>query len=103
MSPRHRRKLIPEPRPREKKSRFLLVKPLEGPAGAFLPQVRVELLEDSQAMVDGCRGIVEYSEERVRLSAGRFILKFTGEGLRLRSLTDTGVIVEGSILSLEYC
>ena len=78
------------------------MKPLEEPANAFLPPVRVELLGNRQAIVDGCRGIIEYSDSCIRLSTDRLILKFTGTGLTIKSLSDSGVIVEGTVLALEY-
>ena len=75
---------------------------LEEPAAAFLSQGRVELLGNRQAVVEGCRGIIEYSDSCIRLSTPRLILKFTGTGLEIKALTDTSAIVEGTILSVEY-
>ena len=75
---------------------------LEEPAAAFLSQVRGELLGNRQAVVEGCRGIIEYSDSCIRLSTPRLILKFTGTGLEIKALTDTSAIVEGTILSVEY-
>lgn len=83
------------------KKPFLLTKSLEEPA-AFLTEARVELLGNRQAVVDGCKGIIEYSDTCIRLSVPRLILKFTGTGLEIRALTDSSAIVEGTILSLEY-
>lgn len=99
---RHKHKKMSTPVRPGKKSRFLLLKPLEEPATAFLPPVRVELLGNRQAIVDGCRGIIEYSDTCIRLSTDRLILKFTGAEMEIKSLTDTSVIVEGNILGLEY-
>ena len=99
---RHKHKKISTPVRPGKKNRFLLLGPLEEPATAFLPPVRVELLGNHQAIVDGCRGIIEYSDTCIRLSTDRLILKFTGAEMEIKSLTDTSVIVEGSILELEY-
>lgn len=89
-------------RPAAAKKPFLLTKGLEEPATAFLAQGRVELLGNRQAMVDGCKGIIEYSDSCIRLSTARLILKFTGVGLEIKALTDTSAIVEGTILSVEY-
>ena len=69
---------------------------------AFLSPVRVELLGNRQAVVDGCRGIIEYSDTCIRLSAQGLILKFTGTGLEIRAFTDSEAIVAGTILGLEY-
>ena len=69
---------------------------------AFLSPVRVELLGNRQAVVDGCRGIIEYSDTCIRLSAQGLILKFTGTGLEIRAFTHSEAIVAGTILGLEY-
>ena len=49
-----------------------------------------------------CRGIIEYSDTCIRLSAQGLILKFTGTGLEIRAFTDSEAIVAGTILGLEY-
>ena len=79
----------PEKQPEGKRQKFLLVKELEEPTVAFLAPVRVELLGNRQAVVDGCRGIIEYSDSCIRLSAQGLILKFTGTG------TGEGQTLEG--------
>ena len=52
--------------------------------------------------MDGCRGIIEYSDTCIRLSAQGLILRFTGTGLEIRAFTDSEAIVAGTILGLEY-
>ena len=100
----HTRKggIPPKPAKTGKVGKFLLMGSPEEAAAAYVPSVRIELLSNRQAVVDGCRGIIEYSDSCIRLSTDRMILKFTGTGLEIKSLTDSGVIVEGTILSLEY-
>ena len=75
---------------------------LEQSAVAFLPGVRVELLSNRQAIIDGCRGIIEYSDTLIRLSSEKLILKFTGTDLEIKLLSQQNMIIEGTILSLEY-
>lgn len=91
-----------EKRPENKRQKFLLVKELEEPSVAFLPPVRVELLGNRQAVVDGCRGIIEYSDSCIRLSAQGLILKFSGTGLEIKAFTESEAIVGGTILGLEF-
>lgn len=69
---------------------------------ALLPSVRVELLSNRQAVVEGCRGIVEYGPECIRLSADKLILRFTGSRLEIRCFTPESITVEGLIASLTY-
>lgn len=92
----------PARQPGKGRQKFLLAGGLEEPATAFLPPVRVELLGNRQAVVDGCRGIIEYSDTCIRLSAQGLILKFTGTGLEIKAFTENEAIVGGTILGLEY-
>ncbi len=68
----------------------------------LLPPMRVELLSDREAVVDGCRGILEYSECCIRLCAGALTVRFTGEGLTMRNFGASGAVVEGKIRSVEF-
>ena len=72
-----------------------------GSASALLPALRVELLENRQAVVDGCRGILESSDRCIRLSGGKLILRFTGSGMDLRAFREGSAIVSGRIASVE--
>ncbi|MEG0854252.1 MAG: YabP/YqfC family sporulation protein [Angelakisella sp.] len=69
---------------------------------ALVPQLRVELLQNRQAVVDGCKGVLEYSDSCIRLSSDRLILRFTGKGLLLRTFNSTSAIVEGQIATVEF-
>ena len=71
-------------------------------AADLLPPMRVELLSDREAVVDGCRGILEYSECCIRLCAGALTVRFTGEGLTMRNFGASGAVVEGKIRSVEF-
>ena len=68
----------------------------------LLPPMRVELLSDRQAVVDGCRGILEYNECCIRLCTGAVTVRFTGEGLQMRNFGSLGAVVEGRIRSVEF-
>lgn len=71
-------------------------------AAAMVPRLRVELLENRQAVVEGCKGVLEYSEDCIRLSSDRTILRFTGTDLALKTFSGGSAIVEGRISGLEF-
>lgn len=62
----------------------------------------VELSGNRRAVVDGCDGIVDYSEEVVLLRAGKLFLRMEGRGLRLKRLTEDSAVVEGFLTRVEY-
>lgn len=69
---------------------------------AFLPETHLELLDNSQAVVEGCKGVLAYSDELVRLACGRRILSFLGAGLQVRCLSASTAVVTGTILEIRY-
>ena len=52
--------------------------------------------------VEGCKGILEYDEDIIRLNLGKFILRLTGRDLSLCTLTEDTAVVEGYLLSIEF-
>lgn len=74
----------------------------ELPTGTLSSAARIELLGNRRAVVDGCQGIVEYSDDLIRMQTGSGMLRFSGSLLTISCLTEDSAIIEGNILSLEY-
>lgn len=70
-------------------------------AGA-VPSLRTELLENRQAIIDGSKSILEYSDTCIRISSGRLIIKFSGTDLYMRSMNGSSSIIEGKITLIEF-
>ena len=75
---------------------------LELPAGTLGGGARIELLADREATIDGCRGILSYSDEAVRLNVGNGSVTFFGRDLTLKALTDREAILGGHIHRVEF-
>ena len=75
---------------------------LELPPDVIAGSMRIELSGNREAVVDGCRGVLEYSRESIRLSCGEMKVCFTGRGLELRNLRRDCAIVDGYILSVAF-
>lgn len=63
----------------------------------------VELTGNHEAMVDGCKGIVEYSENTIRVNIEQGQLKFVGRDLQIVCMTEDSMVIRGFIMGLEYC
>ena len=63
---------------------------------------RMELGGRREATVDGCGGVLEYTETVVRIRYGRGVVKFSGERLRLHSLAAKSLILSGEIQKIEF-
>ena len=77
-------------------------KALELPVGSLSSAARIELSGNRRAVVEGCRGLVEYGDELIRLNTESGIVRFMGRGLSMSCMTEDSAVIEGLLLSVEY-
>ena len=63
---------------------------------------KIEINSDKEAVVYGCRGILEYSPERIRLITSKMTIRFCGFDLVITSMDRAAVVVCGKIISIEF-
>ncbi len=61
-----------------------------------------EFHSNRSAVVEGCRGILEYDDKLIRVSAGQMNLRFEGRNLEVVSMSPDAIAIEGFILSLSF-
>ena len=64
--------------------------------------VRTEICGNRNAVIDGCVGVIDYTDSLVCVKAGRLKISVVGRDLRLTVLTDCTAVVEGYIAKVEY-
>lgn len=79
-----------------------LTQELEIPQAALRGVSHMELSGNREAIVEGCKGVVEYDEGVIRLNLGKHIVRFTGTELSIRTLTLEQAIITGNILSIDF-
>ena len=70
-----------------------------------LPDVTLPMIRacgNREICIDGCRGILEYSEDRIRLNAGRIVIILTGNRLELTVYSEIETVICGQIFSVEF-
>lgn len=75
---------------------------LELPSGALSGAARIELSGNRRAVVEGCRGILEYEDGIIRLNTTSGVIRFIGRDLSMNCLSEDSAVVTGFILSVEY-
>ena len=75
---------------------------LELPAGTLSGTARIELSGNTRAVVEGCKGILEYEDDVIRLNTASGIIRFMGQNLGMNCLNEDSAVVEGKILSVEF-
>ena len=63
---------------------------------------RIELMGKSNVNVENFRGILDYSENSIKINTTVGIIKLTGAELFIESITDEGIMVKGNIESIAF-
>ena len=80
----------------ERASRLLDV---PGDVLAGLP--RLELIGDGELRMEPHRGSLAYGPEEIHISAGTLLVMVKGEGLELRAMNPTQLLITGRITAVE--
>lgn len=68
----------------------------------FCEKPNIEITDNTSAIVEGCKGVVEYSETVIRISLGSYTVAFVGRGMNLKCISPTSLVVEGFFLNIEF-
>lgn len=63
---------------------------------------KIEFDSNKRMWVENYRGIVEYSDDLVRINTADFILVIKGNSFVISSITLDDLCIEGNIASVEY-
>lgn len=77
--------------------------------GNFIPEEipelitpHIELCSQKRAVVEGCKGVLQYDCDSVRLNCKTVIVSFSGENLSLCTLNDESITVTGRINDISF-
>lgn len=62
----------------------------------------IELSGNREAVIEGSRGVLEYSPETVRVNTDGMIVSFFGRELDLRCISPSALIIGGFITKIEF-
>lgn len=62
----------------------------------------LEMKSNREITIDGCRGILQYEKEIIKISTGNMVLSFSGRNLNIKCLTSTSLVIDGYIMSVEF-
>ncbi len=75
---------------------------LELPPSAYIGGSKIIISSNNEAIVEGSRCIVEYSDEVIKLNLAKGVVTFIGKNLSIESLSQNGIMIAGKIQSLEF-
>ena len=62
----------------------------------------IEMISNYCALIDGCKGILEYDDSVIKLNLGKQNVAFRGTSLTIKSLSMEQAMVEGFIAVVEF-
>ncbi len=62
----------------------------------------VEIFGNREAIVEGCRGVLEYNDTLIKLDTGKLIVSFTGSELCIGTFQLQQTVIRGNILSIDF-
>lgn len=63
---------------------------------------KIEFESNRRVWIENYRGIIEYSDELVRVNTADFMLIITGSGFTIFSVTLDDLCIDGNIMSAEF-
>ena len=72
------------------------------PGAVTTGEIQIELAGNTEAVISGCTGVLEYNPDTIRLAGKKLCVRFSGRGLGLKALTQNSAIVHGYILNMEF-
>ena len=68
----------------------------------FRDEPRIEMTGNREIVIDGCKGVVEYTENNIRLSLGESVMSLSGDSLLIQSFDNDVVIISGQISDIDF-
>lgn len=64
--------------------------------------MRLTVIDNTNVYLENHRGIIEYTQKRIRINIGKFELVIEGTGLELESFGKEIAAIQGKIKSIQY-
>lgn len=62
----------------------------------------IQVTDNSEIVLDGCRKVVEYNENHIKLELPSMGISIVGMQLKMRNFSIGGVIIKGQIHSITF-
>lgn len=79
-----------------------VIKALELPREILLDLPVISLIGNEEMEIENYKGIIEYTEEKIRIGTNSGTLKLEGKRLLLKHITSENILVAGKISKIEF-
>lgn len=75
---------------------------LEMPKDVISNCSKITSYNDNQVIIENYKGILEYTNEKIRIKTPDKILCLNGEGLFINAITENDILIEGKIQNVGW-
>ena len=68
----------------------------------ILPQMKLEMLNNNELIIDGTKGVLEYEENLIKLNTGNLIVSILGDSLIIKTFDNELAIIDGTITEISF-
>ncbi len=72
------------------------------PQSAFDGYAQIDLISNTQARIDGCKGIIEYGESKITLNLGNVCAEFCGTDLNITAFENAQAVINGKFTAIKF-
>ena len=84
----------------EAKDRFSCF--LELPQEVVSKATKITAIENNNILIEGYKQIIDYYDDYIKIKANNMDILIDGKGLDIKEITDTDLVIEGNIYSINY-
>ena len=68
----------------------------------ILNEAKIEMISNRDIIVDGCKGVVEYGENLIKLNIGELVLCLVGDNMIIDSFDSGVAIIRGKFAEISF-
>lgn len=62
----------------------------------------IEMTGNREITIEGCTGVLKYESENIKVNTKSMVLSVTGRSLKLKYLSSSALVIEGTVLKIEF-
>lgn len=75
---------------------------LQLPETALHNTFTIEFRSNTEVTIEGCMGMVEYSENLIAVNLGSRIVRFQGADMEISTFFESQAVIKGTVISMDF-
>lgn len=68
----------------------------------LINEAKIEMIGNREIIVDGCKGVIEYGENLIKLNIGELVLCLVGDNMIIESFDSGVAIIGGNFAEISF-